>query len=261
MQKAHDASRNNYWKNLPNVDTPIIAEELNRNEQSVDAIDDRVVAMDTTKANQSDLLASIKNVTFNASTGTFTFEKWNGTNITIDTDIEKIPINFNYDDNPSSAHYQQLILTLDDGTVKYIDLSALITQYEFAPTSTIQPTIESDGTIKMNIINGSITGEKLQPNYLADITTQANNASQSATSASNSAVLSQSYAKGGTNTREGEDTDNAKHYSDLAAEKVAELLTAFGVSVVGTRLVFGAAFESYYHIEVVDTTLVISELE
>ena len=43
-------------------------------------------------------------------------------------------------------------------------------------------------------------------------TTQANNAKTSATNAANSATKAQSYAVGGTNTRQNENTDNAKYY-------------------------------------------------
>lgn len=167
MQKAHDSSYNDYWRNYPNISTPIVQDQLNRNETTVDTIDDRVVAMDTTKADQSDLLQDIKNVTFDSSTGTFTFTKQNNTTIVIDTDIEKIAINFDYDDDPESAHYQNLIITLDDGTVKYIDMSALITEYEFTDSSVIHFSITS-GVISATIIDGSITADKLQPNFLAD---------------------------------------------------------------------------------------------
>ena len=152
-----------------------------------------------------------------------------------------------------------MILTLEDGTVKYVDLSAFLTQYEFINSSTIRWTINASGEVTANIIDGSITANKLQPNYLADITTQANAAAQSATASANSAILSQSWAEGGTGARQDEDTQNSKYYADRAAETVAELLAAFGISVVGTRLVFGATFEEQYEIEVVGTQLVISE--
>lgn len=259
MQKAHDSSYNTYWRDYPNITTPIVQDQLNRIETTIDTIDDRAIALDTTKANQTDLLLTVSGVTFDASTGTFTFTKSNGTTIVIDTDLEKIPVNFDYDDDPTSAHYQQLILTLDDGTVKYIDMSALVTEYDFAPSTTISPTITS-GTVKMDVIDGSITGAKLQPNYLADITTQANNASQSETAAEDAATLSQSWAEGGTGTRTDEDTQNSKYYAQQAEETVAELLAAFGVSVVGERLVFGSTFLNQYNIEVSGTTLIISEI-
>ena len=258
MQKAHDSSYNNYWRNYPNVTTPIVQDQLNRNETTVDTIDDRVVAMDTTKANQTDLLTCLANVTFDEDTGIFTFYRKNGTTFELDTDLEKVVTNFDFDNNPSSPHYQQLILYLTDGTVKYIDLSAFITNTEFVATDTIQPQVNG-GVVRMNVINGSITAEKIQPNYLADVTLQAQASAQSATASEDSATLSRSWAEGGTGTRPDEDRQNSKYYADLAEETVAELLGAFGVSVIGQRLVFGSTFEELYDIEVQNTVLIISE--
>lgn len=45
---------------------------------------------------------------------------------------------------------------------------------------------------------------------------KATTATQKATAAENSQILAQSYAKGGTGTRPGEDTDNAKYYAEQA---------------------------------------------
>lgn len=258
MQKAHDSSYNNYWRNYPNVTTPIVQDQLNRNETTVDTIDDRVVAMDTTKANQTDLLTCIANVELDDDTGIFTFTRKNGTTFQIDTDLEKVIVNFDFDDNPSSPHYQSLILYLPDGNVKYVNLSAFITNTEFVATDTIQPQVNG-GVVRMNVINGSITAEKIQPNYLADVTLQAQAAAQSATASEDSATLSRSWAEGGTGTRPDEDRQNSKYYADLAEETVAELLSAFGVSVIGQRLVFGSTFEELYDIEVQNTVLIISE--
>ena len=218
MQKAHDAQYNNYWQNLPSVDTPIIAAQLNRNEQSVDAIDDRVVAFDTSKANQSDMLLAIKTISFDAATGTFTITLFNGTSSTINTDIEKIPVNFDYDDDPQSAHYQNLIIELDDGTYKYIDMTALVTEYDFASTDTIAATVTS-GVVSMDIVNGSVTDEKIQPNYLADLTAQATASANAATAASGSRVDSEAWAVGtrnGTPVQMGDPTfqNNSKYYAE-----------------------------------------------
>lgn len=258
MQKAHDASKNNWWRNKPNIDTPITQNELNRMETTMDEIDDRVVLFDTSKAAQTDMLQAVRSITYTASTGTFRITFFNGTYIDIDTDIEKIAINFDYDDDPTSPNYQKIIITLQDGTKKYIDISALVTEYDFVTSDTIQPQI-NNGQVRMNVINGSITGEKLEPNYLANITVQAQAAAQSATASASSALLSQSWAEGDTGARQDEDTRNSKYYADLAAETVAELLAAFGISVVGERLIFGATFEEQYDIEVSGTSLIISE--
>ena len=165
MQKAHV---NQNWKNKPLLETPLNAANLNRLDLSVDEIDDRVITLDTVKANQSDLLQTVKNVTFDRTNGTFTFIRFNNTTFSVDTDLEKISVNFDYDDDPTSAHYQQLVITLIDGTVKYIDMSALITQFEFVDSAFLHFTVTLDGKVSATIIDGSITESKLEPNFLAN---------------------------------------------------------------------------------------------
>ncbi len=184
------------WQNAPSTATSLGRTNLRKVDVALNTIDNRVVAMDTSKANQSTMNGVVQSITFNDSTGVLTIIKVNGTSTTIDTKLEKLAINFSY--NPST---QQLDITLDDGTVQHVDMSALVTQYEFLPTDTIAWTIESDGKIKANIIHGSITGEHLQPDYLADIivqaniaTTQAGIAVNAAEDAANSAALAAEYS-------------------------------------------------------------------
>lgn len=167
MQKVHDASMNDYWRNKPDLSTPIKAEKKNQLERAVDTIDDRVIVLDSSKANQTDLLQAVRSIGYTPTTGTFRITFFNGTYIDIDTDIEKIAINFDYDDDPTSPNYQKIIITLQDGTKKYIDLSALITEYEFNSSQTIQA-IVSGGEVSFEIINGSVTENKLEPNFLAN---------------------------------------------------------------------------------------------
>lgn len=214
MQKAHDASKNNYWRNYPNVSTPIVQDELNRNETTVDIIDDRVITLDSTKANQTDLLQSMKTVSYAASTGTFTFTLWNGSKIIVDTDIEKIAVNFDYDDDPTSPHYQNLIITLEDGTKKYVDLSALITEYEFTDSGTIAFTVAQDGSVSAIVKDGSITEAKLEPNFLALVRIEVSKAQ-------GYSETSEAWAVGKRNGSDVPPTDetyhnNAKYYSEQA---------------------------------------------
>lgn len=143
-------------------------------------------------------------------------------------------MNFSY-----NAGTQQIILTLIDGTKQYIDLAALITQYEFLDSDTVAFSIDSTGKVSAIVKEASIQEKHLQPNYLADIKVevakaQANQsaaaksesnakASETAAAASESnaaasATKAQSYAVGGTNSRTGEDTDNAKYYSQQAEQ-------------------------------------------
>lgn len=256
MQKAH---QNVNWQNLPSTNTPLNQTNLNSMDQAIDTIDDRVVTFDTTKANQTDMLQAVKSISLDRPSGVLTVTFFNNTTAQINTGLEKIAVNFSYDSDPESPNYQKIIITLDDGSIELVDLTSLISQYEFDASATIQPTVTA-GRISLDVKDGSITQAKMQPDYLADITVEAGRATGAATSASDSAVLSESWAEGGTGTREGEDTTNAKHYAQVAADTVASLLAAFGLAVVGQRLVFGANFEEQYNVAVSNTMLVFTEV-
>lgn len=255
MQKAH---QNINWENLPSTNTPLNQTNLNSMDQAIDTIDNRVVAFDTSKANQTDMLIAFKGFELNTETGVITVTRFDNSKIELNTNIQKIAMNMRYDSNPNSPHYQQLILSLEDGTEEYVDLSVLINEYEFETSDTIVPTLAM-GKISMDVRNGSITPAKLRPDYLADITVQAENANTSAVLATDKAVLAQSWAEGGTETREDEDTNNSKYFAEVAADTVASLLSAFGISVIGSRLIFGTKFEEQYGIAVSGTTLIFTE--
>lgn len=230
--KAHDASKNTFWENYPSIASPIIDTELNRNEVSVDTVDDRVITLDTTKAEQSDLLQAFKDVSLDSTTGVITFTLFNNTTKTIDTLLEKIAINFDYDDNPSSPHYQNLIIELEDGTYKYIDMSALITEYEFTDSSCISWTIGNDGSVTANIIDGSITGAKLQPNYLADCLSAKSGAESAEADAIAKALVSEGWAKGtqnGVPVTSGSPyyENNAEYFKDQASSIVGSKVDSF----------------------------------
>ena len=176
MQKVHDPSKNRKWVDYPDIESPIIADELNRHETELDEIDSRVVVHETTKANQVDLLTCVASITLNTTTGILTITLKNGSSTTIDTGLSKLAVNFDYDADPTSPHYEQLILEMADGTYKYIDLSALITQFEFVNSATITWTVGNDGKVTANIINGSITEEMLETNFLANCRLEVNKA-------------------------------------------------------------------------------------
>ena len=80
-------------------------------------------------------------------------------------------------------------------------------------------------TYSFSIKTGSVTDDMLQPNYLADIRVESANASAYAQSANAKSVLAESYAVGGTGTREGEDTDNAKYYMEQAKQQTGGIPT------------------------------------
>ena len=230
------------WENYPSDETPLNESNLNKIDVATDEIDNRVITLDTTKATKEEVSTLVQDVEFKEKTGIITFTKKNGSKITIDTQMEKIAVNFSY-----NAETQQIILTLIDGTKQYIDLTALITQYEFLDSDTVAFSIDSTGKVSAIVKEASIQEKHLQPNYLADIKVEVAKAQASqsaaaksesnakasetaaATSESNaaaSATKAQSYATGGTNSRTGEDTDNAKYYSQQSAQSQSAAATS-----------------------------------
>lgn len=210
MQKIY--SRIN-WENFPSEKTAVNESNLNRMDLAIDNLDDRVVAMDASKVDLTKANELVKEILWDESNGTLTVVKMNGSKAVIDTKLEKLAVNFKY--NPQT---QQLIITLDDGTEQNVDLSSLITEYEFLDSDTIAFEI-ADGKVKSNVKNGSITEDKLQPNFLADVKVEVEKAKASATAADVSekestaqANLSKEYA------------DKAKEYSDNI-DKKAQLAT------------------------------------
>lgn len=230
------------WENYPSDETPLNESNLNKIDVATDEIDNRVITLDTTKATKEEVSTLVQDVAFEEKTGIITITKKNGSKITIDTQMEKIAVNFSY-----NAETQQIILTLIDGTKQYIDLAALITQYEFLESDTVAFSIDSAGKVSAIVKEASIQEKHLRPNYLADIKVEVAKAQASqsaaaksesnakasetaaATSESNaaaSATKAQSYATGGTNSRTGEDTDNAKYYSQQSAQSQSAAATS-----------------------------------
>lgn len=210
MQKIY--SRIN-WENFPSEKTAVNESNLNKMDLAIDNLDDRVVAMDASKVDLTKANELVKEILWNEPMGVLTVVKMNGSKAVIDTKLEKLAVNFKYD-----PQAQQLVITLDDGTTQNVDLSALITQYEFKDSDTIAFEI-TDGKVKSIVKNGSITEDKLQPNFLADVKVEAEKAKASASAADESekestvqANLSKEYA------------DKAKEYSDNI-DKKAHLAT------------------------------------
>lgn len=208
------------WLNRPSTNTPLNATNLNAGDSAIDKLDDRIITLDTVKADMQVVNGMVADISVNDADGIITVTYKNGSTKTYDTNLEKIATNFTYDYST-----QRLVLTLSDGSKQYVDMSALITQYEFKDSATIAFSVDSTGKVSASVKNGSITDAMLQTDYLANITAQATKAesmANSATTSSNSAYdnakLSQSYAIGGSGVRDGEDTDNSKYYSEQASK-------------------------------------------
>lgn len=225
MQKAHS---NISWENYPSDKTPVNEQNLNKMDVSIDTIDDRVIVLDTTKLDKTDAAHFVKSIVLDRDTGIFTITYYNGSFDIIDTLLEKIAVNFGYD-----ATTQKLSITLDDGTVEYIDLSALITQYEFLDSDTIAFQVQSDGKIKAIVKEGSIEERHLRPDYLADIRVEVANAEAS----KNAAKESEENAK---NSEENaaaseENAEIYKNEAETAAQNAKDSENAAKISEINAK--------------------------
>lgn len=186
------------WENEPSIASPINATNLNKIDYAVYEHDQTLETWDVTKANQSDLLLSVKSIDYNTSTGVFVFTWQNGTTKTVDLNIEKIPVSF------SMSPQGVITMTTDDGTTYTADVGSLIKTYTFSDSTEIDFTVTTDAsgnkTVTAALKDGSIVGTKLEPNYLANCQSAANSASGSATAADGSAEDSEAWAVG---TRDG----------------------------------------------------------
>ena len=209
-----------HWENFPSEKTAINRDRLNNIEGGIDAIDDRVCALDTTKVDLTKANELVKEILWDESNGTLTVVKMNGSKAVIDTKLEKLAVNFKYD-----PQTQQLVITLDDGTVQNVDLSSLITEYEFLDSDTIAFEI-TDGKVKAIVKNGSITEDKLQPNFLADVKVESAKAVASAKSAG---VSETNAAKSATDAKDS--ADRAQGIEDEINKKLT--MTEFDVNEDG----------------------------
>lgn len=214
------------WENYPSDKTPLNEQNLNKIDVAVDEMDNRIISLDSTKFNKSEANLLVKYIEYDEDTGTFKITHYNGASYTIDTLLEKLAINFDYD-----YQTQRLIIELSDGTIKYVDLSALITQYEFSDSDTVHFTVSADGNVTVSVKEGSIQEKHLQPNYLADIKVEVAKAEASKTAASTSeanAKASENAAKASENAaaesaeNSATSATNAANSANTASSKATE---------------------------------------
>ena len=162
-----------YWENFPSEKTAINRNRLNNIESGIDAIDDRVCALDTTKVDLIKANELVEEILWDESNGTLTVVKMNGSRAVIDTKLEKLAVNFSFDEAN-----QRLVIVLDDGTKQYVDLSAFVTPFEFKDGDVIYFEVVGGNLVSAGIKDGTISEEKLRPNFLADIKIKVGEAEQ-----------------------------------------------------------------------------------
>ena len=80
MQKTY--SRIN-WENYPSENTPLNESNLNRMDFALDQIDDRVITLDTEKADATTVDNLIASISVDDATGVITITKQNGATVTL----------------------------------------------------------------------------------------------------------------------------------------------------------------------------------
>ena len=153
----------------------------------------------------------IKSVELDEATGTFTFTRENGTKIVIDTALEKVAVNFTYDEDS-----QSLLLTLADGSTETVSLAAFVTTTEFDDSGTIEWSV-SGSKVKATVKEGSITDTMLSSALKTMLLGYVNRAATSATNAASSERNAASSAA---------TANNARYSAESAAENAARSQSA-----------------------------------
>lgn len=210
------------WKNYPSEDTAVDEENLNRMDSAIDELDNRMISQDAVKVDKTTINNKIADWSMDEETGIIIATKYSGEKNIYDLNIERIPVDFSLSDDGI------LTMTTEDGTKFTADIGSMIPVLTFEDSDTIAVTVTGTGknkTYSFSIKTGSVTEDKLQPNFLADVRVESANAAKSAQNADADALLAKSYSVGGTGTREGEDVDNAKYYMEQARQQTGGIPT------------------------------------
>lgn len=210
------------WEDYPSENTNLDAYNLNQMDSAIDALDNRIISQDALKVDKSAINGNIADWTMDETTGIITITKYNGEKVIFDLNIEKIPVGFSMSDDGI------ITMTTEDGTQFTADIGSMIPVLTFEDSATIAVSVTGTGknkTYSFSIKTGSVTDAMLQSNYLADIRVESANSAAYAQSANAKSILAESYAVGGTGTREGEDTDNAKYYMEQAKQQTGGIPT------------------------------------
>lgn len=208
------------WENYPSIVTPLNEKNLNKLDFAADALDNRIINLDTSKVDKSSIQTNVADWTMDSDTGIITITKVNGEKIIFDLNIEKIPVEFKLTSEGI------LIMITDDGTQFKADIGSMIPILTFNSSSEIQVIVTGTGINKVysfSIINNSITEDKLEANYLADIKTEVAKAQSSSKTATDAATTATNMA------------NTAKSYSENAAASKMSAETAASISETNSQ--------------------------
>lgn len=134
-------------------------------------LDNITSAFTTAQASKlTDLDSAITGITLNATTGVMTFKRYDNSTFEVDTLLEKVVTNFQY-----NSTTKNLELTLKDGTVQTVPMAAFIDDYSGSNGSEITVGVSSSNVITATLVSGSIAKSKLASAVQNEITANTNN--------------------------------------------------------------------------------------
>ncbi len=163
--------------------TPLGATNLNKMDAAISEMDKLIVELDAVKADKLTVNTMLADCEYDEETGIVKLTRKNGEQIIFDLNIEKIPVAF------ALSESGVLTMTTEDGTEWTADIGAMIPVLTFNNSDTVNVIVTGSGknkTYSFEVKDGSITEDKLRPDYLAEIKVESSKAATSATNAATS---------------------------------------------------------------------------
>lgn len=163
--------------------TPLGATNLNKMDAAISEMDKRIVELDAVKADKLTVNTMLADCEYDEETGIVKLTRKNGEQIIFDLNVEKIPVAF------ALSESGVLTMTTEDGTEWTADIGAMIPVLTFNNSDTVNVIVTGSGknkTYSFEVKDGSITEDKLRPDYLAEIKVESGKAATSATNAATS---------------------------------------------------------------------------
>lgn len=204
------------WLNFPSVSTPLGQRNLRHMDNGILQCAQHILALSQDKLEASDAAKFVTSWTLDTNNWIATITHKDGTQEQYDFPIEMLPTRIDLDEDGN------LVIVQQDGETKKIDFQRFV--YKFDNTTTIA--MHTNGTtITAEVIDGSITMDKLEKSIMQTLRQYMLDAQAAAEDASRNNVAAESWAHGETGIRPGEGTDNSKYYSEIAKQeaKKAEL--------------------------------------
>ena len=142
-----------------------VAADLGELQSSVEGLETDVGELQTdVGALETSNAQAFKSATIDNDTGIITFTRNDGSTFDLDTLLEKVFVNYSYDDET-----QSLVLELEDGTKKSVSISEFIATCIGVDGQTITVTVTGGNQIGAEVKDGTITLTKLHSDVQAEL--------------------------------------------------------------------------------------------